>query len=116
MPVQSFNLTDMIEFADKRRVRKPILSENLLEAELVCYEPGQGTRTHFHTDQEEIYYIIEGSGSITIGDETTDVTAGDFVYSPADTPHSIATGEERMVMFFVKGPGRGVGVDTGEGS
>ena len=101
------SLTEMIEFADRRRVRKPILSEDLLEAELVCYEPGQGTRQHFHRDQEEIYYIIEGCGSITIGDETTEVKAGDLVFSPADTPHAIDVGDERMVMFFVKGPGRG---------
>lgn len=99
------DVAEMIEFADKRRVRKKLLNESLLEAELVCYEPGQGTQEHFHKTQEEIYYIVEGSGSITIGGETTNVKAGDMVFSPADTPHSIATGDERMVMFFVKGPG-----------
>lgn len=104
--MQTFSLTDMIEFADRRRVRKAILSEELLEAELVCYEPGQGTREHFHRDQEELYYIIEGRGSITIGGETSQVEAGDLIFSPADTPHSIEVGDERMVMFFVKGPGR----------
>ncbi len=106
MGMTHVGVTDMIEFADKRRVRKKLVSESMLEAELVCYEPGQGTREHFHKTQEEIYYIVEGRGSITIGDETTEVSAGDMVFSPADVPHSIATGEERMVMFFVKGPGR----------
>lgn len=107
MTVQRISVLDMIEFADKRRVRKKILSESLLEAELVCYEPGQATREHFHTTQEEIYYILEGSGSITIGGETTAVSAGDMVFSPADVPHSVAASDdERMVMFFVKGPGR----------
>lgn len=106
MTVQNVNVLDMIEFADKRRVRKKILSDSLLEAELVCYEPGQGTREHFHKNQQEIYYIVEGAGSITIDGETTAVKAGDMVFSPADVPHSIAAAEdERMVMFFVKGPG-----------
>jgi quercetin dioxygenase-like cupin family protein len=105
--VQNISVTDMIEFADKRRVRKKILSEPLLEAELVCYEPGQGTQEHFHKTQEEIYYIVEGSGSITIDGETTAVKGGDMVFSPADVPHSIAAAEdERMVMFFVKSPGQ----------
>ena len=102
----TMSVTDMIEFTDKRRVRKKLVSQSNLESELVCYEPGQGTREHFHKDQEEIYYIIEGSGSITIGGETTPVKAGDIIFSPADTPHSIATENERMVMIFVKGPGR----------
>lgn len=104
--MQTVSVTDMIEFADKRRVRKKLLSEPMLESELVCYAPGQGTQEHFHKLQEEIYYIIEGSGSITIGDETTRVKAGDMIFSPADTPHSISTGSERMVMIFIKGPGR----------
>ena len=100
MTVQNISVTDMIEFADKRRVRKKILSEPLLE-------PGQGTQEHFHKTQEEIYYIVEGSGSITIDGETTAVKGGDMVFSPADVPHSIAAAEdERMVMFFVKGPGQ----------
>jgi quercetin dioxygenase-like cupin family protein len=106
MGMFNVSVTDMIEFSDTRRVRKKLITEALLEAELVCYEPGQDTRQHFHKTQEEIYYIVEGSGSITIGDETTLVKAGDMVFSPADVPHSIATADERMVMFFVKGPGR----------
>ncbi|MFT7646981.1 MAG: quercetin dioxygenase-like cupin family protein [Candidatus Poriferisodalaceae bacterium] len=105
MPAAHVDVTGMIEFADKRRVRKKLIGEDLLEAELVCYEPGQGTQEHFHKTQEEIYYIVEGSGSITIGDEVMQVSAGDMVFSPADVPHSIATADERMVMFFVKGPG-----------
>jgi quercetin dioxygenase-like cupin family protein len=112
--MQTVSVLDMIEFADKRRVRKKILSESLLEAELVCYERGQGTREHFHKDQEELYYIVEGSGSITIDGETTEVQAGDMVFSPANVPHSIAAGDERMVMFFVKGPGRAAATIKGE--
>ncbi len=106
MTVQNVSVLDMIEFTDKRRVRKKLLSEPLLVAELVCYEAGQGTREHFHMAQEEIYYILEGAGSITIDGETTAVKAGDMVFSPADVVHSIAASDdERMVMFFVKGPG-----------
>lgn len=107
------SVSEMIEFRDKRRVRKPLVSEAQLESELVCYEPGQGTQEHFHRDQEEIYYIVEGCGSITIGDEVMAVSAGDMVFSPVDTPHSIQTGAERMVMIFVKGPGRRRGAEHG---
>ena len=105
--MESVSVTDLIEFGDRRRVRKKLIGESLLEAELVCYEPGQGTREHFHKHQEELYYIVEGSGGITIGAETIEVRAGDLVFSPADTAHSIQAGDERMVMFFVKGPGTG---------
>jgi len=112
----SVNVGDLIEFADKRRVRKKLISEALLEAELVCYEPGQDTREHFHQTQEEIYYIVEGSGTITIGNEAIPVTKGDMVFSPADTPHSIATGDEPMVMFFVKGPGRAAAANGTDGA
>lgn len=104
--MQAVSVPDLIEFRDKRLIRKKLVAESLLEAELVCYEAGQTTREHFHKYQEEVYYIVEGSGSVTIGDDTSSISAGDLLFIPADTPHSIGAGGERMVLLFVKGPGQ----------
>jgi mannose-6-phosphate isomerase-like protein (cupin superfamily) len=104
--VRSVDVGKLVEFADKRRVRKFLIGSTNIESELVCYEPGQGTREHFHRDQDEIYFIVEGSGVIVVGGERTAVSAGSMLFAPKDTPHSIETSDERMVMLFFKGPGR----------
>ncbi|NHI91745.1 MAG: cupin domain-containing protein [Candidatus Lokiarchaeota archaeon] len=45
---------------------------------------------HFHDDEEEIYYILEGEGLMVIGDEHEFVKAGEIVYIPSRKIHSIS--------------------------
>jgi len=51
--------------------------------------------------------ILEGTGTITVGSEPVRVGPGSLVYAPADLKHGIQPDREsRMVMVFVKAPGR----------
>ncbi len=44
-----------------------------------------------HTDPyEEIYYLLQGQGVMTVGDEQQKVTAGDATWLPYGVPHSLA--------------------------
>ncbi len=46
------------------------------------------TERHVHHFEDECVYILEGSGSVTLGDESFAVKAGDFIAHPAGTaPH-----------------------------
>ena len=40
---------------------------------------------------EEGFYVIEGTGTLMIGDDRHVVKAGDFVLAPAWTPHGFCT-------------------------
>lgn len=51
--------------------------------------PGQSIQPHYHTDFEEIYYVLSGYGMMTIGDAQQEVSRGDVVYIPAPAPHSL---------------------------
>ncbi len=44
-------------------------------------------REHMHRVMEEIYYVTEGEGQISIADETYDVKKGDLVPIPKNTWH-----------------------------
>lgn len=55
-------------------------------AYLVTAEPGQGPPLHKHP-YVEVAFTIEGSATITVGDETHEVQAGGIVVIPAKTPH-----------------------------
>ncbi len=43
---------------------------------------------HHHPDEECIYYL-KGSSEIQVGEEKFVVKAGEYVYIPADMPHSV---------------------------
>jgi len=67
--------------------------------------PGCTITPHYHRDTEEVYYIISGSGSMTVGDETQKVIAGDSVYVPRGHRHTLTnTGPEPIKLILVCGP------------
>ena len=101
------NLKDLIEFQPGGKVRKRVFITDKIEMELVCYEPGTSTVEHHHVGQDEIFMILEGSGTITVGGEPVRVGPGSLVFAPADIKHGIQPDTDgRMVMVFVKAPGR----------
>ena len=55
-------------------------------AYIVDAEPGQGPPLHTHP-YVEVAFTLEGHATITVGDETREVSAGGIVVIPAETPH-----------------------------
>lgn len=67
----------------------PITTESKhLTTTLVVIEPGGYQRIHDH-DPEQIYFILEGSGKMTVGDETQLVSPGECVFIPSGIPHGL---------------------------
>lgn len=50
---------------------------------------GTETRLHRHHLSEEIYYIVQGEGEMTLGDRRFVVRAGDSICIIPGTPHKI---------------------------
>ncbi len=67
--------------------------------------PGKTVAPHHHEVLEEIYYIISGSGRMTVGEESREVCAGDAIYIPVNHVHTLTnTGESDMKILLVCGP------------
>jgi mannose-6-phosphate isomerase-like protein (cupin superfamily) len=65
---------------------------------------GAAVGAHFHRETEEIYYIMSGTGEMTVGGETEKVSAGDAVYIPVNNIHTLKnTGGEPMKIMLVCG-------------
>jgi mannose-6-phosphate isomerase-like protein (cupin superfamily) len=50
------------------------------------YTDGRGPDLHLHP-YPEVFYVEEGVGEFTAGDERQEVAGGHFVVVPAETPH-----------------------------
>ena len=84
------------------RTTSPITECSLAEETL---PPGAAVTPHHHEVLEEIYYILEGSGVMTVGDEQREVGAGDAIYIPKNNRHTLTnTGAEPMRILLVCGP------------
>ena len=83
------DLKDLIEFRTERRVKTRVVTSDHMISDLLCYEPGQGTPEHHHIGEDEVFYVIEGSGTITNDGEAIDVEAKSVVFSPAESRRAV---------------------------
>ena len=71
----------------------------------VLLEPNGGQVPWHNQDQEEIYFIVEGSGEMCLGEERMAVRAGQAVYIPQRVFHQLTnTGDTPMRMIYCYGP------------
>lgn len=54
---------------------------------IACHEPGEGPPDHVHFNQEEMFFIIEGSYELTIGDQIATAGPGTIVFIPRNVVH-----------------------------
>lgn len=74
-----------------------ICKQSLAEARV---GPGLETQPHYHPLTEEIYYILEGVGEITIGKEIQPVGPGDAIAIPPGAIHTIRNSGEQTLLFL----------------
>ncbi len=80
-----------------------IRNQSLAEARL---PPGRATIPHHHAIVEEIYYILTGTGAMTLGDETHPVGPGDAIAIPPGARHTIRNiGRDELVFLCCCAPG-----------
>src|SRR4051794_35727580 len=106
--VNNLSLTDFASPADPSLgsgVAFPIYAATGAAATAVVYfEVAPGKRLGRHTDSsEEVIYVVEGTGEVTIGDEYAMVSTGTLAVVPALVPHDVRnTGSNplKVVGFF----------------
>jgi len=77
-------------------------NQSLAEASV---PPGTTTELHLHQASEEIYFITQGAGIMTLDNESFSVTIGDTICIPANTPHQISnTGKKDLVFICACSP------------
>jgi len=96
------------------RKRDGLKSATLLQAEdaagsdlavtWVDVEPGAAQAVHRHGSQQ-VYVIVRGQGRMRVGEEQSDVGAGDLVFIPSDAPHGVTnSGAEALTYVSAATP------------
>ena len=82
----------------------PIQAKNFCMG-YVTLEPDGGQVPWHDQDSEEVYFVIEGTGQMCLGDEMTTITGGQAVSIPAGIFHQITNvGDTPLTMIYVYGP------------
>ena len=80
-----------------------IRNQSLAEATIPI---GARTDSHYHPKSEEIYFIVSGTGTMFLADQTRRVVPGDAVAIPPSVIHSIFNdGSEPLKLLCCCAPG-----------
>lgn len=64
-------------------------------------EPGfPGPKPHVHRETLDMFYVLEGTLTMQLGDETLDLLAGSFVLVPPGTAHTFSNRTDRPVRLL----------------
>lgn len=69
------------------------------------YAPMAYVQEHQHQIQEQVYYVLEGEGVLTLDDESHLMRPHDYVYVPPGVRHSFTnTGLDGLVFLVITTP------------
>ncbi len=72
---------------------------------MVTLEPDGGQVPWHNQEQEEIYFIVEGTGEMCLGEERVEISTGQAAYIPSGVFHQLTnTGATPMRMIYCYGP------------
>lgn len=95
-PFGTWNGVESFEFVDGVRLHA-IGGDQVLLCR-VNYEPGKRVTRHAHEHSEQLMYLVEGSVTMTIADETRELRPGDVVCVNRGVEHELYS--ENGVTFF----------------
>lgn len=72
---------------------------------LVTLDPNGGQVPWHNQEQEEVYFVLEGTGEMCLGEERREIRGGEAVYIPSGVFHQLTnTGPVPMRMIYCYGP------------
>ncbi len=72
---------------------------------LNCLEPGQTQNVHAHQGADKFYFVLQGRGTFTVGEEESEAGEGMLVVAPSGIRHGVAnTASERLSLLVTIAP------------
>jgi len=93
------------QFPHGKMGKTTVVQGDFLFVGLNAFGPGQEHASHVHEGQGKLYFILEGSGVVQIGEQRETLSVGDAAYAPSGSFHSIHNpGPGRLVAMVVLAP------------
>ena len=80
-------------------VSKKTTNSDKLSVTLVEMQPNGFQHVHSH-EPEQMYYILEGTGTLTIDNEEMQVQQGDCVYIPSNSKHGLTNTGNKVLKYL----------------
>jgi mannose-6-phosphate isomerase-like protein (cupin superfamily) len=94
-----------------RKIRGP-LGVSAFGANFIVYPPGAEGIHHFHTEQDELYFVHRGTARFDVDGDVRELGPGGLCHIESTTPRKVSNaGDDDLVLLIVGGKGGYVGRD-----
>ena len=94
-----------ISFSEEKMKKNSLFDSPHLFYDGYCLLSGQAQKVHAHEGSDKVYYVLRGTGRITVADEEEDLGAGHAVIARAGVPHGVRNEtDENLVLLVTMAP------------
>jgi mannose-6-phosphate isomerase-like protein (cupin superfamily) len=103
--LESKPVTKAISFSEEKMKKNSLFDSPYLFYDAYCLTPGQHQKIHAHESSDKVYFVLEGTGRFTIGNEEQDLPEGHAVIARAGVPHGVRNAsDENLVLLVTMAP------------
>ncbi len=93
------------KFSPDKMAKIALATTERAQLDLYCVAPGQSQTPHRHDDQDKLYYVLEGGGRFTLGDQEERLVGGEALVARAGVEHGLVNdGMEPLLVLVVVAP------------
>lgn len=93
------------QFAADKMKKNNLFTTERMFCDVYCFEPGQEQSPHSHAGSDKVYYVIEGTARIRIGEDERSVGAGTAALAPSGVSHAVTNpGPGRLKLLVLMAP------------
>lgn len=100
--MNKWDLIKLAEFSKTNRIKKDIHKTKWFNIVLVCLESGQEIPSR-PEPYDVCFYVIDGSGTFTVGNEQVDLRHGGAIFAPANVARGIKS-TQRLTILGIQQP------------
>ncbi len=97
---QGFELDDILSKIDNDSYWVDFIKVRHLEAGVLRLYPGEEDTQSPH-DADELYFVVEGTGFVSLGKESRPVKRGSVLFVPAQMPHQFYGNRDTLVVLYI---------------
>jgi quercetin dioxygenase-like cupin family protein len=103
--IETVKVNDIKEFNADKYMKKVPLDTDKIVFNTFYFKPRQLLPFHKHPATDELFYIVNGVGQFTVGNDSMVVGPSSAVYGPAGIFHGLVnSGDKDMVVISVQAP------------
>ncbi|MEK7483895.1 MAG: cupin domain-containing protein [Planctomycetota bacterium] len=97
------HLKECIQFSPDKLKKINLFETEHFFCDIYCLKPGQQQKSHEHTREDKIYFVLKGHGTAQLGDTTHPIQEGDCIFAQRQVLHGIQneTCDELILLVFM---------------